>query len=183
MNSKGTLLHTRTFGLLRSAVTTRHYLRIYCYCVILEIRASQSHTRNKVHAKIPKGNMGYDQHAVPYTVAVESSLVAFLWHAQTYLYGFLCNSFKFLWRTVNSKPPTRPFGIVACTFSDKLSRNSCIWAGRLCMSLRPRTVHALREIHLTRPKTISADCQSKDRGQGISPSNSEYGPRLLSSLN
>ena len=28
--------------------------------------------------------------------------------------------------TVNSKPPTIPFGIVACTFSDNLSRNSCI---------------------------------------------------------
>jgi len=27
---------------------------------------------------------------------------------------------------VNSKPPTIPFGIVACTFSDNLSRNSCI---------------------------------------------------------
>jgi len=30
------------------------------------------------HATIPKGNMGYDQYAVPDTVAVESSLVAFL---------------------------------------------------------------------------------------------------------
>ena len=28
--------------------------------------------------------------------------------------------------TVNSKPPTIPFGFVACTFSDNLSRNSCI---------------------------------------------------------
>ena len=27
---------------------------------------------------------------------------------------------------LNSKPPTIPFGIVACTFSDNLSRNSCI---------------------------------------------------------
>ena len=32
---------------------------------------------------------------------------------------------------MNSKPPTIPFGIVACTFSDNLSRNSCI---RLCIS-------------------------------------------------
>ena len=32
----------------------------------------------------------------------------------------------FLWRTVTSKSPTIPFGIVACTFSDNLSRNSCI---------------------------------------------------------
>ena len=31
-----------------------------------------------VHAAIPKGNMGYDQYAVPDTVAVKSSFVAFL---------------------------------------------------------------------------------------------------------
>ena len=31
-----------------------------------------------VDATIPKGNMGYDQHAVSDTVAVESSIVAFL---------------------------------------------------------------------------------------------------------
>ena len=31
-----------------------------------------------VHVTIPKGNMGYDQYAVPGTVAVESSIVTFL---------------------------------------------------------------------------------------------------------
>ena len=30
-----------------------------------------------VHAKTPKGNMGYDQYTVPDTVAVESTFVAF----------------------------------------------------------------------------------------------------------
>ena len=30
--------------------------------------------------------------------------------------AFRANSFRFLWRTVNSKPPIIPFGIVACTF-------------------------------------------------------------------
>ena len=30
------------------------------------------------HATIPKGNMGYDQYAVPGTIAVESSIVALL---------------------------------------------------------------------------------------------------------
>ena len=29
-------------------------------------------------------------------------------------------------KTVNSKPPKIPFGVVACTLSDNLSRNSCI---------------------------------------------------------
>ena len=32
----------------------------------------------KVHATIPKGNMGYDQYTVPGTVAVELTFVAFL---------------------------------------------------------------------------------------------------------
>ena len=34
--------------------------------------------RKKVHATIPKGNMGYDQYTVPDTVAVEPSFVVFL---------------------------------------------------------------------------------------------------------
>ena len=49
-----------------------------------------------VHATIPKGNMGYDQYAVPGTVAVESTFVPFLWHSQTYIHGLSCHSFKFL---------------------------------------------------------------------------------------
>ena len=60
------------------------------------------------------------------TVAVEPDFAAFLKHSQTYIHGLSCYSFKFLWRTVNSKPPTIPIKIVACTFSDHLSRNSCI---------------------------------------------------------
>ena len=49
------------------------------------------------------------------------------------LMAFRANSFKFLWRTVNSKPPKMPFGIFACTFSDNLSRNSCIhWVLVFC---------------------------------------------------
>ena len=79
-----------------------------------------------VHATIPQGNLGYDQYTVLDTVSVKTSFVASLYHAKTYVHGLLCHSFKFLWRTANSKPPTIPFGIVACTSSDKLSRNSCI---------------------------------------------------------
>ena len=33
---------------------------------------------------------------------------------------------NFIEKTVNSKSPTIPFGIVVCTFSDNLSRNSCL---------------------------------------------------------
>ena len=53
--------------------------------------------------------------------------------------AFRANSFEFLWRTVNSKPPTMPFGIVACTFSDNLSRNSCICSSNW---ITPKTAHA-----------------------------------------
>ena len=41
-------------------------------------------------------------------------------------YGLWCHSFKLLWWTVNSKPPSIPFGIVTCTFCDNLSQNTCI---------------------------------------------------------
>ena len=51
--------------------------------------------------------------------------------SQTYVHSLLYYSFKFLWRTVYSKPPTIPFGIVTCTFSDNLSRNGCM----LCREL------------------------------------------------
>ena len=32
----------------------------------------------KLHATIPKGNMGYDQYTLPDTVAVEPTFIAFL---------------------------------------------------------------------------------------------------------
>ena len=79
-----------------------------------------------VHATIPKGNVGYDQYTVPDTVAVEPTFVKFIQHSQTYVHDLSCHSFKFLWKTVNSRPPTIHFAVVACTLSDNLSRNSCI---------------------------------------------------------
>ena len=78
-----------------------------------------------VHATIPKGSMGYEQYAVPDTVAVEPTLLlsfSTLKHMSMASRAILSNFFE---RTVNSKPPTISFGIVACTFSDNLSRNSC----------------------------------------------------------
>ena len=46
-----------------------------CMCVAISRKVVG---KNVFHATIPKGNMGYDQYAVPDTVAVESSIVAFL---------------------------------------------------------------------------------------------------------
>ena len=40
----------------------------------------------KLHGTIPKGSMGYDQHTVPYTVAIEPTFVAFL-KQQPYRHG------------------------------------------------------------------------------------------------
>ena len=45
-----------------------------CMCVAI----SRKVVGKNVHATIPKGNMGYDQYAVPDTVAVESSIAALL---------------------------------------------------------------------------------------------------------
>ena len=80
-----------------------------------------------VHATIPKGSMGYEQDAVPDTVAIEPTLLLSFSnrkHMSVASRAILSNFFE---RTVNSKPPTIPFGIVACTFSDNLSRNSCMY--------------------------------------------------------
>ena len=57
-------------------------------------------------------------HCSWHSVAVEPTSGAFLWHSQTYVHGRSCE------RTVNSKPRKIPFGNVACTFSNSLSRNS-----------------------------------------------------------
>ena len=80
-----------------------------------------------VHATIPKGNMGYDGYTVPDTVAVEPTFIAFLYHSQTYVQGLSCHSFFFFLK--NSEPKTihNTFRVVACTLSDNLSRNSCIY--------------------------------------------------------
>ena len=42
------------------------------------IRLLQERSEKKVHATIPKGNMGYNQYTVPGTVTVEPTFVAFL---------------------------------------------------------------------------------------------------------
>ena len=80
-----------------------------------------------MHAKVPKGNMGCDHHTVtlPDTVAVEPTFVAFFSTGKHKFYGLSCILSNFFEEQC-SKLPTIPFGIVACTFSDNLSRNSCL---------------------------------------------------------
>ena len=74
-----------------------------------------------------QGNLGYDQHTVPGDCSCRTyfccSAFASRKHKQTYVHGVSGHSFKFLWWTVNSKPPTIPFGIVVWSFFDSLLRN------------------------------------------------------------
>ena len=79
-----------------------------------------------VHATIPTGNMGYDQYIVPNDCSCRTYFCCFPLALANIRPWPSVPNFKFLWKTVNSKPPTIPFVIVACTFSDNLSRNSCI---------------------------------------------------------
>ena len=79
-----------------------------------------------VHATIPKG------------IGMLSNLLLLLWFSTRRYMSMTspaCHSFKFLWKTVNSKPPTIPFEVVACTLSDNLSRNSCIHVLRGALSM------------------------------------------------
>ena len=77
------------------------------------------------------------------TVAVEPPLFLSVSTRKHIFMAFRANSFKFLWRTVNSKPPTMPFRIVACTFSDNLSWNSCMSSLEDKLQLGPSCLECL----------------------------------------
>ena len=80
-----------------------------------------------VHATIPKGNMGYDQYNVPDDCSCRTYFCCFpLALANTFPWPFVPILSNFFEKKENLKPPTMPFRIVACTFPDNLSRNSCI---------------------------------------------------------
>ena len=91
---------------------------------------SRKEFAKNVFATIPKGNVGYGQYNVFLTLKLSNLLLLLSFSTHSYVHGLSWHSFKFLWKTVNSKPPTMPSGIVACTLSDNLSQNSCIWIYR-----------------------------------------------------
>ena len=77
---------------------------------------------------VPKSNCGIRSSLflTLTTLVVEPTFVAFLLTVAIICpWPPACHNFKFLWRTVNSKPPTIPFATVACTFSNNVSQNSC----------------------------------------------------------
>ena len=75
-----------------------------------------------VQATIPKGNIecNNNQYIVSWNCSCQTYFCCFSLAIAIYR-G--C-SFRFLWKNMNTKPPTKPFGIVAYTFSDNLSRNT-----------------------------------------------------------
>ena len=80
-----------------------------------------------VHTTIPKGNVGYDQYTVPDECSCRTYFCCFLLAlANTFPRPFVPILSNFFEKKENSKPPTMPFRIVACTVPDNLSRNSCI---------------------------------------------------------
>ena len=54
------------------------FLPLISYWEVLHTAISRKDVGEKVHATIPKGNVGHDKYTVPDTVAVEPAFVAFL---------------------------------------------------------------------------------------------------------
>ena len=86
------------------------------YIAISRKVAGQRPRTTNVHATIPKGGMGYDQYTVPDTVAVEPKFCCFPQVLVNIRPWSLEPLFQVSLKTVNLKPPTIAFGIVACFF-------------------------------------------------------------------
>ena len=69
--------------------------------------------------------MGYDQFTVPDTVAVQPTLICYLPLALANIRPWPLAFSQISLKNSELKTTTIPFEIVACTFSDNLSRNSC----------------------------------------------------------
>ena len=65
---------------------------------------------------IPKGNVGYDQYAVPDTVAVEPTFLASLQHSRTHTSTASCAILLNFFAEVSSKPHIKPIGMVRALF-------------------------------------------------------------------
>ena len=104
-----------------------HFNKITIYIQLFRERVSEN-----VHATIPKGNMGYDQYTFPDDCSCRTYFCCFpLALANTFPWPFVPILSNFFEKKENLKPPTMPFRIVACTFPDNLSRNSCISCNKI----------------------------------------------------
>ena len=84
------------------------------------------HATNNVHATTPKGNMGYDQYTVPNDCSCRTYFCCFPLAIANICPWPLVPFFQISLENRADKTTHNTFGIVACSFSDKLSRNSCI---------------------------------------------------------
>ena len=62
-------------------------------------------SEKNVHATMPKGDMGYDQYHCSWHWSCRNYFYWFRLALANIRPAFSCHSFKFFWRTVNSKPP------------------------------------------------------------------------------
>ena len=98
-----------------------------------------------VHATIPKSNMGYDQYTVP-GCSCQTYFCCFPLLLANIRSSLSHHFFKFLWKTVNSKPPTTPFGIIACPFSKLYTLSK--WAHGCVNAKRNKSTRANDETSL-----------------------------------
>ena len=100
--------------------------------------------------------MGYDQHTVPNDCSCQTYFCCFplalaniklcLWPPVPF--------FQISLKNVHSKPPTIPFRIVACTFSDNLYRNSCIYYSQTRSSVPPK--NPLMNIYYSKVESVAS---------------------------
>ena len=94
------------------------------------IQLFQEHVLKNVYVTIPVGNIGNDQYTVSDNVVDEPTFVAFLWHFQTYLHGFLCHFNKLLEEQWNQNHPQYLSELLCGLFAD-ISRNLILYTWNL----------------------------------------------------
>ena len=104
-------------------------------------------------------------------------LLSFSTCRHNYVHDLSCHSFKFLWKTVLSKPPTIPFGVVMCTLSDNLSWNSCIGYIHTCQPPEYKNLEMSRNLQQCL-NTLRKSPEGLSYVANIN--NSEWKPRQLS---
>ena len=85
-----------------------------------------------VHGTIPKGNNGFDQYTVPNDCSCQIYFSCFSLALANITSQTSLSFFQISLKNSALKTTTVPVGIVACTFSDNLSRNSCMHFQSLC---------------------------------------------------
>ena len=113
------------FWLYIRIITHRRY-SLYSHTWYIQLFRERL-TQKNVHATIPKGNMGYDHYTVPNDCSCRTYFSCFPLAFANVSPWPLVPFFQISLQKSELKTTHIPFGIVTCTFSDNLSRNSCIY--------------------------------------------------------